>query len=64
MPDPVLIDEFHVSLFLSDGATPSVVDAARAALDDPQFLDTVRNAVRRVLDANPATIVLSANVDW
>ena len=58
MPDPVRLDQFHVSLLLSANATPADAEAARRALDDPLFLDALRDAVRRILDADPALSVL------
>ncbi|MCE9563945.1 MAG: hypothetical protein K8U57_18035 [Planctomycetes bacterium] len=64
MPESVLLEQLHLSLFLPIAADKAVVDAARAALDDPQFLDSVHTAVRNVLDAIPALAPLSAAVDW
>ena len=64
MPEPVLIDQVHVSLFLLDGATRTVADAAAAALDRQEFLDGVHGAIRSVLDAEPALAMLSLTVEW
>ena len=33
MPEPVLIDQIHISFFLTDGATREAADAAASALD-------------------------------
>ena len=64
MPDPVEFDAFQVTLFLPAGADETTVDAVRAALDDPSFLDSVRRAVQAVLAAVPALAVLSAGAEW
>ena len=64
MSDPTLLDAFQVELLLPAGADGATAAAARAALDDPTFLDAVRRAVRAVLDAAPALAVLSARVGW
>ncbi len=64
MPHPVLLEQLHLSLFLPVAADKAVVDAARAALDDSRFLDSVHTAVRNFLDAVPALATLSAALDW
>ncbi|MCE9560505.1 MAG: hypothetical protein K8U57_00480 [Planctomycetes bacterium] len=64
MPEPVLLEQLHLSLFLPIAADKAVVDAARAGLDDPQFLDSVHAVVRNILDAVPALAPLSVAVDW
>jgi hypothetical protein len=64
MPDPVLFDQLHVTFFRPDAFDEPTLTAARAALDDPQFLNAIHDAVRRVLDANPALAVLDIVVSW
>jgi hypothetical protein len=51
VPDSVLFDAFQVKLLLPASADEATADAARAALDDPMFLDAVRHAVQAVLAA-------------
>ena len=64
MSDPVLFDALQVKLFVPADADEATTDAARAALDDPSFLDSVRRAVRSLLAAVPALAVLSASAEW
>ena len=64
MPDPVEFDAFQVTLFLPAGADEATADAARAALNDPSFLDSVRRAVQAVLATVPALAVLTTSAEW
>ena len=64
MSDLLLFDRFTVLLLLPPGADEATTDAARAALDDPTFLDAVRRAVQALLDAVPALAALSARAEW
>jgi hypothetical protein len=63
MTEEVLFDSFQVLLFLPAGADARAGDDARAALDDPPFLDRVRDAVAGMLAADPATAVLVVRVE-
>jgi hypothetical protein len=63
MPGPVLIDQIHVSFFLSEGATREAAEAAASALDSLEFRTALQGAVRSVLDADPALVSLSVTVD-
>ena len=63
MPDAMMLDAFQVQLFLPAGADETVADAARAALDDPPFLDRVRDAVTQLLARAPVLAVLTAVVE-
>ena len=63
-PGSVLFDAFQVKLFLPASAPESVADAARAALDDPSFLDRVRDAVTQLLAGVPALAVLTVAIEW
>lgn len=64
MPDSVLFDQLHVTLFRPDPLDEPIITTARTAIDDPQFLNAIREAVRRILDANPALAVLDVVVSW
>lgn len=64
MPDMLLFDRFRVNLLLPAGADEMATDAARAALDDPSFLDAVRRAVQAILAAVTALAALSASAEW
>ena len=64
MPDHVLFDALQVKLVLPADATEADADAARAALDDPTFLDSARRAVEAVVRAIPAPTVLTVTAEW
>lgn len=64
MPDSVLFDQLHVTFFTPDTLDEATATAARTAIEDPQFLNAVREAVRRTLDANPALAVLDVVASW
>lgn len=64
MPDSVLFDQLHVTFFRPDPLDEPTGSAARNALEDPQFLDAIRDAVRRILDANPALAIIDVVVSW
>ena len=64
MPDSVLFDQLHVTFFRPDPLDEPTRTTARTALDDPQFLNAIREAVRRILDANPVLAVLDISVSW
>jgi hypothetical protein len=63
MEEEILFDSFQVLLFLPAGADTRIGDDARAALDDPPFLDRVRDAVARMLATDPATVALVVRVE-
>jgi hypothetical protein len=64
MPSEVQLDVVQLELLLFADAGEVVADAARAALDDPEFLVAVVQAVGAVLAAHPALAVLSARASW
>ena len=64
MPELLLFDRFVVTLLLPAGVDEGAADAARAALDDPAFLDAVGRAVQALLAAVPALAALSARAEW
>ena len=64
MCESVEFDAFQVKLLVPAGADAAAVAAARAALEDPRFLEAVRRAVHAVLAAVPALAVLSATAEW
>jgi hypothetical protein len=58
MDEEILFDVVHVYLIRPAGIDERVAEAARAAVDDPGFLDRVRDAVAALLAADPATAPL------
>ena len=64
MAADMLFDAFQVELILPAGTDARVAEAARAALDDPPFLDRVRTAIAGLLAADPATAVLVVRVEF
>jgi hypothetical protein len=64
MSGPVEFDALRVKLLLPVGADQATADPARAALNDPAFLASVRRAVQAVLATVPALAVLSAEAAW
>jgi hypothetical protein len=64
VPDPLLFDRFLVTLFVPADVDEAAAEAARAALDDPAFLDSARRAVEAVLAAVPALAVLTVTAEW
>jgi hypothetical protein len=64
MSDPVLFDQFHITFFRPDTLDEPTITATRTAIEEPQFLDTIREAVRRILDSNPALTMLDIIVSW
>jgi hypothetical protein len=58
MDEEILFDVVHVYLIRAAGTDERVAEAARAAVDDPGFLDRVRDAVAVLLAADPATAPL------
>jgi hypothetical protein len=64
VPEELLFDRILVSLFVPADVDEAAADAARAALDDPTFLDSVRRAVEAVLATVPALAVLTVTAEW
>ncbi|VTU00875.1 unnamed protein product [Gemmataceae bacterium] len=64
MPRDLLFDRFQVTLFVPDDVDPAAANLARAALDDPSFLEAVRRAIEAVRTAVPALAVLTVTVEW
>ena len=63
MPAPVLIDQFHLSFFLPEGATREAADATASALDSQEFLIALHCAIRSLVDAEPALAALGLTVN-
>ena len=64
MPGPVLFDQLHVTFFRPDPLDEPTAIAAHALIEDPQFLNAIRDAVRHILDADPALAMLDIVVSW
>ena len=64
MADSVLFDQLHVTLFRPDPLDEPTITAVRVAIEDLQFLNAIREAVRQILDADPALAVLDFVVSW
>jgi hypothetical protein len=58
MAEEILFDVVHVYLIRRAAMDERVAEAARAAVDDPGFLERVRGAVAALLAADPATAPL------
>ena len=63
MPDPVRFDDLRVVMFIPEDTDVTVADAARAALDDPTFLDSLENTIREFIATFPALAVLSVTLE-
>jgi hypothetical protein len=64
MPDTVLFDQLHITFFRPDSLDEVTITAARTTIEEQQFLDAIRAAVRQILDANPALAILDVVVSW
>jgi hypothetical protein len=64
MPDSVLFDQLHVTFFRPDPLDEPTVTRARTSIEELPFLNAVREAVRQLLDANPALAILDIVVSW
>ena len=64
MPESVLFDQLHLTFFRPDPLEEPTISAARTAIEDPQFLNAIHAAVRRILDANPVLAMLDVIVSW
>ncbi len=58
MAEEILFDVVHVYLIRPAELDERVTEAARAAVDAPDFLDRIRDAVATLLAADPATAPL------
>lgn len=63
MPRLVRFDDLTVTVFIPEDADDAVADAARAALDDPHFLDAFQTIIRQLFAIVPALAVLSVRVE-
>jgi len=63
MPDPVRFDDLRVTFSIPEDADDTVADAARAALDDPTFLDSFERTIRQFIATFPALAVLSVTLE-
>jgi hypothetical protein len=64
MPDSVLFDQLHITFFRPDLLDEDTATAARTAIEEVQFLESLRTAVCQILNANPALAVLAVVVSW
>lgn len=64
MPDSVLFDQLHVTFFRPDWLDEPTITRARNAIEELQFLEAIREAVRRILDANPSLVIIDIVVSW
>ena len=62
MNDPVLLDEFHLGLFVPADLDETQVRAARRLLDRPRFRARLARAIRRLLDRSEALRPLAVEV--
>jgi hypothetical protein len=53
---PILMDEFHITIYAPDTLPPDQNDAIRQALDEPGFQAALRRAVRVVVRRNPPLV--------
>jgi hypothetical protein len=58
MPDSVRFDQLHITFFRPDPLDEPTITRTRATIEELQFREAIREAVRRILDANPALAVL------
>lgn len=63
MPDPIRFDELSIALFVPPDTEESVADAAREALDAPEFRDGLTRLIRQFFATIPALNVLAIVVD-
>jgi len=59
MNDPLVLDEFHLTLFVPADLDETQIRAARQILDHPAFRVRLARAVRRLLDRYEALRALS-----
>jgi hypothetical protein len=50
----MVMDEFHLTLFVPRGLSTAEYDAIRQTLDDPHFHAELRRAIRQVIRRHPA----------
>lgn len=63
MPDDrVLLDAWHLQLFVASSEPDAAVDAARRTLDRRSFQRRLRRAVRRLLRRHPSLARLSVTL--
>ena len=60
--DRVLLDAWHLQLFVSSEEPDAAVDAIRRTLDRKGFRRAVRRAVRRVLRRHPRLATLTVTL--
>jgi len=63
MPRLVRFDDLTVTLFIPEDTEAAIADAARAALDDPLFLDAFQTSIRQLFAIVPALAVLSVRLE-
>ncbi len=63
MPRLVRFDDLTVTLFIPEDADDAIANAARAALDDPLFMDALQTSIRQLFAIVPALAVLSVRVE-
>lgn len=63
MPEPLRFDEFSITLFLPRDTEDSVANAARAALDEPGFRESLTTIIRQHFATVRALSMLSVVVE-
>jgi hypothetical protein len=63
MSKQLIVDQVHVTFFLPEDAPNEYANAASSALDHQDFLDSLQNAVRSVLDSDLVLATLGMNVE-
>lgn len=63
MPDLVRFDDLCVTLLIPRDTENAIADAARAALDEPTFLDSFEQTIRQLIATIPALAVLSVSLE-
>ena len=66
--NPVVLEPASLAVVGATAQPPFLYELspeeARAALDDPSFLDSIRHAIQTALATVPALAVLSASAEW
>jgi hypothetical protein len=64
MSDSVPFDQLHITFFRPDPLDEPTITRARTAIEELQFLEAIREAMRQILDANPRLAFLDFVVSW
>jgi hypothetical protein len=60
----LLMDEFHVGIYVPRGIPPPESGAIRQVLDEPGFRADLRRAVRAVIRRRPALGKVRVTITW